>query len=293
MVVALAAAACGADRDGEPLARSESADRPDAAAEATTQDAGSGDADPAEADPAEVEAFCAKAAELDQAAIDQAPEDAEAAAEARAQFDELLAVAPEAIRGDLQVLADVIDSMADLDQGDGPSSPEEAFEEMLSSVLSPGVIAAGVNLQAYLSEHCGIDMSSSGGFGLDGAVPGDPGGVAGDPSGGTTPEGGAAPSGGGADIGLEDLDAVEEAHLGEPWVDKVYSTSIVDDRQIQLIASDGTDGFGEPLTEEDAVDACEAVRTALEVRQPALSVEVLNGATVVVRGAAGAPCAVE
>jgi hypothetical protein len=142
-----------------------------------------------------------------------------------------------------------------------------------------------------MAEHCGIDMSSTGGFGLDDALGSDPGGAPGgdDPSGTTLP--GGDPSEGGPDIGLEDLDAIEEAHLGEVWVDKVYSTSIVNDQEIQLIASDGEDGFGEPLTEEEAIDACDAVRTALEGRQPALSVEVLNGATVVVRGAAGVPCA--
>ncbi len=275
--------ACGED-GGEPLAQASSPARAETGGGASTPEAPNEDLDPAE-----VEAFCAKAAELGQTAN---ATDAEDPGEMSAQYDELLAVAPEQVREDLEVLRDAVDSMSELDASGAPLSPDEALEEMFSAVMSPELMTAALNLEAFMAEHCGIDMSSNGGLGLDDALGSDPGGdpSGDDPGGGTTVPGG-DPSAGGTDIGLEDLDAIEEAHTGEAWVDKVYSTSIVNDQDIQLIGSDGSDGFGEPLTEQEAIDACEAVRTALEVRQPALSVEVLNGATVVARGAAGVPCA--
>lgn len=272
--------ACG-DDGGEPLAQASSPARAGAEGEPSTQEV------PAEdLDPAEVEAFCAKAVELGQTADATGTEDP---GQMAAQFDELLAVAPEEVREDLEVLRDAVDSMSELGTSDAPMSPDEALEDMFSTVMSPEVMTAALELEAFMAEHCGIDMSGGGGFGIDDAPGSDPG--AGDPGGTTVPAEGGDPSTAGTDIGLDDLDAIEEAHLGEAWVDKVYSTSIVNDREIQLIASDGEDGFGEPLTEKEAIDACEAVRTTLEGRQPALSVEVLNGATVVVRGAAGVPCA--
>ena len=83
---------------------------------------------------------------------------------------------------------------------------------------------------------------------------------------------------------------IEEAYEGEVWVEKVNSSAILNDRDVQLIASDGTDGLGEPLSPDEAVAACEAVRTTLERRQPQLTVEALNGDTVVAHGEAKVPC---
>jgi len=93
------------------------------------------------------------------------------------------------------------------------------------------------------------------------------------------------------DLSLDDIDAIKSASTGATWVDKVNSTSIVNDRDVELAGPAAADGSGgTPLTAEEAMAACEAVRTGLEARQPALTVQVLNGTTVVAKGAAGVPC---
>jgi hypothetical protein len=213
--------------------------------------------------------------------LDDGPE---AAREAAEQVRELAAAAPAEVGDALEVFADLFEQMASLeDEGDGGL---DAFGEILGQMMDPEVIAASETLTDYMVQECGADPLDDGqGFGLDPFAEGE-GSSDGFDDSGADPE-----QGDPSDISLDDLDAIKEAHDGASWVDKLFSTSIGNNRSVQLGAPDDDDDFGaESLSTTEAVEACEAVRIALEDRQPDLTVEVTNGETTVASGAAGVPC---
>lgn len=261
---------------GERLATAESGER-------GASDGASASVPPASAD--EIAQFCAKVGELDAMRgppIDSS-EDPEAAAEAEALFDDLVASAPEELRGHLEVLADLWDEFDSLeDSAGGSADPEEAMGDAFAMVFDPEVIAAGLAIEEFLVEQCGMDPSSTSGLGMD-----DPMGMPeeGFDDGGTT--GGEDDP---ADISLEDLEAVEESNASASWVDKVVARSVLNEISVQLIASGGGEG-GEPFTAEEGMAACEAVRAALGPSHPGLEIEVLNGDAMVASGTAESACA--
>ncbi len=207
-------------------------------------------------------------------------DDSEAQAEAKRRFEELIAVAPDEIRSDLEVYAGLIDELMALDDAENSEDPEAGMDAVMGLLFDPRVLAAGMAIESFLADECGIEASTAGGLGSTEDLFGD----------GDSESGSGEAGSGGADISLEDLEAIEEAAAGAPWTAKVSSTAILNDSEVQLIAPANGEGSSAPLTPEEAVAACEAVRTALEARQPALTVEVLNAETVVARGAAGVPC---
>lgn len=219
---------------------------------------------------------------------------------------ELASQVPEDVAEALELIAEISERIADLEEMDEEDA-FEAFGEMMELMFDPRIIEVGEVLVEFVIEECGLDASEAEelfgagpSFGGDDPFGGDeplgpeiPGefGDRTDPSGGESA--GEAGSGDDGRLGLDDIEAVEDAHAGEPWVDKVISTVLSNDRLVSLAAPAPDDGFGEPLTAEEAVAACEAVRVALEDRQPELEVEVRNGQVLVASGAAGVPCTAE
>ena len=214
--------------------------------------------------------------------LDDGPEAVE---EAVRRVREMAAAAPEDVADALEVFADLFEQMGEL-ASDGEGGLD-AFGEILAQMGDPEVIAASETLTEYLVEQCGVDPTGAEQqFGVD------PFAGSGDPfAGGTeTPEQTTSPEDP-SDISLEDLDAIKDANAGSAWVDKIFSTGIGNNRSVQLGAPGPDDGLGgDPLTTAEAIEACEAVRTALEDRQPDLTVEVSNGDSTVASGAAGVPC---
>ena len=193
----------------------------------------------------------------------------------------------------VEVLAEA-EADSDVDPDD-PEAGMDAFGEAMALMFDPEVLAAAATLEEYLVDECGLDPDQAeemfGTGGLDGAngeaevsIPeGDDqfpdGGSGGDDFGAGDAE---DPS----DISLDDMDDVQEANSGSSWAQKNYSTTISNDQYIVIATTVGTDGF----SEDEALEACDAIRAAFEDRQPDLEVEVRSGETVMATGVAGEPC---
>lgn len=162
MIFALAAgllAGCGGDDDD---VTSDDATSDDASSDdATSEDAssaGSGD---------EVDAFCAEA----QGVVDGFADLREVSGptpelfqEVSDAFGSLVDDAPEAIRGDVETLVGGLSALGDVLEGVDPDDPAslatlseeiERLEEDGSSIQE-----AGANVEAYLSDECGIDLDA-------------------------------------------------------------------------------------------------------------------------------------
>jgi len=233
--------------------------------------------------------FCAQMLEMAATTDAAADDDPEAAREGAAQIRKLAASAPSEVSEALEVFAVMLDQFAEA----GSSGDDlDALSEMMELVFSPEVLTAAQTLSDYMIEECGMDPAEAAEqFGV--------GGMSGEPD-VSIPEGddqfpdvddGVQEPTDPSDISLDDMDAIKDAHEGEVWGEKIFSTSISNDKAISLGAAATEEEFGDgPLTVEEAVQACEAVRTALEGRQPQLTIEILNGEAVVAQGGAGVPC---
>lgn len=189
-----------------------------------------------------------------------------------AKFVEALAAlrdaAPAELSDDLEVLARVARKLRDLDETD----PQSAGK-VLALVMAPEVMEASSALERYAQDECGLDLGGSDPQGpddtsLDGA------------STTTAPADGSS-----TDLDLEDVDAVKEANSGASWPDKLTGTAISMDTYVQVSADEGAG-----LTPEEALAACNAVREALVVKNPAVTVEVLSGRRTLAEAGAGQPC---
>jgi len=213
-------------------------------------------------------AYCERADEVAQS--DAATQgDPAAALEA---LDSLASLAPAELADDFEVLGGIVDELSGLDEDD-PAS----FQAALEIAFDPEVMAASEAISRYTEETCGLS--------LDGSAPG--GGLDDDPLDGaddlTTST--TFDEGDPTDLHLEDVDAVKEAAQGETWPEKLSGTMISMGTDVQLSA-----GSDQPVTPDEALLACNTMWVALSQKNPAVSVQVLNGGVPVAASAPGGPC---
>lgn len=180
--------------------------------------------------------------------------------EAVRRFAGLADGAPAAVAEPFRTLVGVSQRLEALPR-EAPGSAEAA----LGILVDPAVTAAGVALENWAQANCG--------FGISSEPPAGPGGPGGDPSTAGT-------------IRLEDVSAVEEANPDRSWTGKVDSTTIIGDNDVQLGAG------GSDLSAPEALEACEAVRTALVATNPRVVVRVQNGTRTVAASPVGGTCAI-
>ena len=181
-------------------------------------------------------------------------------------------VAPAELRPSFEVLSDVVEELSTLD----PDDPEY-ITRALELVMDPSVQEAADHIDDVTAEMCGFDLSELDEPGTtddtlsDDTLPDD-----------TLPEPGAAAG----DIDLEHIDRIKDEHQGSSWVEKLSTTSIMNDTAVSLSA-DASD----PITPAEAMEACQVVRSALVSINPDVTVSITNGETAVVQAPAGGACA--
>lgn len=192
-------------------------------------------------------------------------------------------VAPEELKSSFEVLSGVVEDLAGMD----PDDPDY-IGRALEAVMDPSVQEAADHIDDVTAEMCGLDLSedlddpgSSDDAFPDDAFPDDP--FADD----TLPDVSIPDPGSAAgDIDLEHVDRIKDEHEGSTWVAKLRSTSILNDTAVSLSA-DSSD----PVTPAEAIEACEAVRSALVGINPDVTVAISNGDTTVAESPAGGVCA--
>jgi hypothetical protein len=230
-------AACG-DGGGERTASMRSGERP-----ATTATTGT----PGSSATSDGGSFCDVLASLDAAGAGDEP-----AAFVEA-VERLRPVAPPELVDDLDVLASIADDLAALDEND-PESAARALE----LVLDPRIMEASSALERYALDECGLEL----GDGDDTTEPTAPGDD-------TLPFD--EPDDGVDDdlLDLEDIDAVKDANEGASWVDKLTTTIISMDVDVQLAADEGA---------------------GLTVDEPQVTVEIRSGDRALAGSEAGGAC---
>ncbi len=204
--------------------------------------------------------YCQAVADLEASDASQL-EDPAAAVEALSALGD---VAPSELREPFRVLARVAEELGALD-GDDMESANAALE----IILDPDVQAAAEAIDEYTKDVCGIDLDEDP---AESPVD-DPDAPVVDPG---TPNG---------DIDLKHIDEIKDSSTGT-WVAKLSSTSIVNDTAVTLIAEDY-----DPVTVDEALEACEVVRSALVEINPQVTIEIENGDTPIVASPAGGSCA--
>lgn len=256
--------------------------------------------------------FCSRLeAASDKASVgdDDDPDDAARAAE---ELRALASRAPGEVADALETFAGLIDELAALedpvdtstdaapdDSDNSDDASMEDFGRIMELIFDPEVIEAGKVIEDYAVDECGFDPEEAEErFGV-GDTPDmtdttdmDDGFGATDPPG--DPE--AADSDeirNSGDISLQDLDDVAAAHPEESWSAKIVSSGISGERSIQLFGRGPEDEYieREPLTVEESLAACEAMREAFFEDRPELEVSVGNGDEVLVTGSASQACA--
>ncbi len=196
-------------------------------------------------------------------------------------------VAPAELRSSFEVLSDVVEELSTLD----PDDPEY-ITRALELIMDPSVQEAADHIDDVTAEMCGLDLSELDEPGTtndtipDDTLPNDtlpndtlPNDTLPDVS---IPEPGAAAG----DIDLEHIDRIKDEHQGSSWVEKLSTTSIMNDTAVSLSA-DASD----PITPAEAMEACQVVRSALVSINPDVTVSITNGETAVVQAPAGGACA--
>jgi len=206
--------------------------------------------------------YCARITELGSQEDASAGSDPAVAIEA---LSKVAAVAPADLQKDFATLSSVVKDLSALDEKD-----PESFARVMEIVLRPDVQEASGRITADAKERCGVDLQST-----------DP--TSDDTS--TTLDGSDTTSAPG-DLNLEDIDAVEAASAGATWPDKLSSTTIINDTDVELAADDAA-----LLTADEGLAACTAVRDALVVKNPQVTVTVKSGSTTVAAAPAGGACA--
>ena len=195
------------------------------------------------------------------------PEDIEDPAAAVEALSALGEVAPDELREPFDVLAGVVEQMGELD----PES-SDYVERSLEIILEPEVQEAADAIDGYTSDACGVDLE---------------GDSSSEEPGGTFEDEPLDPDAGGAtgDIDLEHIDEIKDGATGT-WVDKLTSTSILNDTEVTLSAD-----LSDPVTVDEAMDACTTVLDALVSINPEVTVETRTGETPVAAAPAGGSCA--
>lgn len=212
--------------------------------------------------------YCAAVAELE-ATDDSEMDDPAKAVESLAVLG---GVAPDELKPSFEVLADVVGELAGLDESD-----PDYLARSLEIVFDPSVQEAAGRIDEFTIDECGIDLDDSSD---------DP--FAEDPSDGSDSDAGAdempADEGVG-DIDLEHIDGIKEANSAASWSSKLRTTTITNDTYVTL-AADPTD----PVTAEEAMAACEAIRTGVVSINPQVTVEIRNGEVAVAASPDGGTC---
>ncbi len=256
LVLGLSAGGC---TDSEPAtATLRSEERP-----ATTEDEPS-------ADPVADEEYCAVAQQI----AESPPLDEDDPTAALAMLESLADVAPAELEDDFEVLGRVIEQMSSLDPND-PGS----IEEMMGIAFDPEILAASEAITAYTEEACGLDLDE-GAIDDEPIVPTPPTVPSEDPSTTTEP---ADPT----EITLDDVDAVKASAIGLAWPELLTGTMISMGVDVQL-----TTGTDVTIPPDQALIACTAVSERLRAKNPAVTVQVLNGTTVVAATTPEGPCAI-
>lgn len=196
-------------------------------------------------------------------------------AEVLAELEALAELAPAELVDDFEVMAGAFEQLEGLDEDD-PESLEAIFEV----VFDEEMLSATLALEAYAEEECGLELegldpTTSGGGGDTGSGGGDTGSGAGPEHDPDDP-----------DVHLEEVGAVEDAHEGESWADKLDSTFINMGHEV-TVSADPSAG----LTEDEALDACRALVEALRPGNAELTVAVQSGETVLASAPEGGDCA--
>lgn len=212
--------------------------------------------------------YCAAVAELE-ATDDSEMDDPAKAVESLAVLG---GVAPDELKPSFEVLADVVGELAGLDESD-----PDYLARSLEIVFDPSVQEAAGRIDEFTIDECGIDLDDSSD---------DP--FAEDPSDGSDSDAGAdempADEGVG-DIDLEHIDGIKEANSAASWSSKLRTTTITNDTYVTL-AADPAD----PVTAEEAMAACEAIRTGVVSINPQVTVEIRNGEVAVAASPDGGTC---
>lgn len=249
-------AACG---DGNASSASLTSDRrsADSSADGPTADRPSGDSEDAPAPSGDVAEYCARAA-----AVQTSTADFSDPAAQLESVESLSAVAPPELAEQFDVLREVVDRLSAIDQND-PS----AIGAIFAIAFDPEVLAANGAISAFTQRECGMAL----------------GGISGSGTGsGPDPGAGADPN----ELQLEDVDAVKAAAGTQSWSEKLNGTLISGATDVQ-VSADATN----TLTPDEALAACTAMWQALSVKNPSVTVEILNSETVVAASGPDGTCA--
>ena len=246
--------ACG--NEGDAIAARTSDERPAGDSAPGDIDGGGEELPPA----GELREYCDRAAAL-QTSQGSFAEDPAAQLEA---IESLASVAPPELEEDFDVMSEVIDQLSDLDEDD-PESLGRIFE----IAFDPEVQTAARAIVEFTERECGLDLGvteSSGGSIGSGDVSSGSGGTA-------------------SDLELEDIDGVKDASVGGAWSDKLTGTLISGGAEVQLSADSS-----EPLTPAEAVVACTTMWQVLSIKNPAVTIKILNGERAVAASGADGAC---
>ena len=215
----------------------------------------------------EIADFCDRAAELQVSDADSSDPAAQLEA-----LESLREVAPAELEKAFDVLADVIAQMSELDETD-----PEAMGEMFAILLDPRVVEASAAISSFTMRECGFEMTA--GAGTD-SFDGNSNDTSGEAGGGV----------GGFDddpmtLRLDDVEAIEDAAVGQTWPGKLNSTLISNGVDVEL-AADSSD----PITPDEALAACTALWQGLSPKNPAVTVTILNGEKAVAASGADGTC---
>lgn len=238
--VGLLAGACSSD--GDTTDTSESGER-ELTTETSQQPSG----------PAADTEFCTRVAALDDGEADLDLE--EDPQQALSAIESIAEVAPEELSADFEVF---VGTLAEF-PSDLPEDDPNALASLLELFMDPDFLEAQSRIGDYVQEECGLDIDGLGGSTSDDA------------------EGDTAEAGTSGEVTLEEIDAVEDANDDQSWEDKLSSTVINGQADVQL-------GSGpEPFTEAEALQLCNAMVDALSADHPELQVSVTNGEDTIVR----------
>jgi len=188
--------------------------------------------------------------------------------------------APAELRSAFETLAGVVEQIGGLEQND-----DADVAKTLEIVLDPAVQDAAERIDAYASANCGVELDDG-----DGSSPTPDDSLFGDTSPDDTSPDDTTPDdtipGASGDIDLEHVDSILEEHKPAAWAEALNFTTVMNDTAVTLATGTPT---GMSVT--DALEACEAVRSALVSRNPDVTVEIRDGDKLLASSSTGEKCA--
>ena len=213
-----------------------------------------------------------------------------------AAFDELTDEAPEEVRGALEQFRDVAEDLENLDEDD-PDAFGDAFGAVFALLGDPEFLGAVQDMAIFMADECGLDVE-----GIDeirALDPEDPGSLFEGFTGAESETGAGGPDDtiGGSEADDEPSassqlgDYIDTNHADAVWAEAVVGTAIGsfgDSADITV----SLDTERVDLSEDDAVDACEAVADwAADAYDGDVTVTIADFANDQLAGSTdGAPC---